>query len=97
MALQDATALQERIDDLSDEGLEHALGWLVLSSGGDADAHRERVSGFIAGPVRRHRAGWLLLALDCVNDACATNEVDFLFDLRERLDSSGLLPSCMPF
>ena len=100
MSVQSSTELQERIDDYDDDHLAQCLGWLCLSSGGDADAHRERLAAFITGPTRRHRAGWLQLALDCTDeggdDECDVDGVDLLFDLAERLDACGLLPSCLP-
>jgi hypothetical protein len=101
--LEDSDALISRVNALNLDDSRACLSWLcVHDSGADADTEilHTRLRGYLQGPARRHRAGWLQLALDCVvdgqEDDCAVDGVDLLFDLRELLDSTGLFPSAPP-
>ena len=99
-SIQTKSDLQARIDALSSEHLRNAVGWLVLSADGSDDDLKSLLKGYATGPTSRHRAGWLQLALDCTvdgqEDDCEVPGAEHLFDLRERLDKFGLLPSCIP-
>ena len=99
-SIQSKTDLHDRIAALTGGKLRECLQWLMLSDDGNAAAQRDRLRGCATGPSKRHRAGWLQLALDCTldgdGDDCAVPGADFLFELKERLDSLGLLPSMLP-
>ena len=98
--VQSKSDLVARITALSADDLRDVQLWLLLTPTGSAKAQRDRLGGGLTGPAKRHRAGWLQLALDCVadgqNDDCEVPGVDFLFEFKERLDSIGLLPSWLP-
>ena len=100
VSIQNKSELQARIDALSPEHCRDALAWLNLSAEGSEADCVTRLKGYATGPSSRHRAGWLQLSLDAVADGqeddCAVPGVEHLWDLRERLDTFGLLPSCIP-
>ena len=100
-SIQTKQELKERIQAMDVAGCRAANLWLNLSAAGSAAVLRDRLGGLLTGPARRHRAGWLQLALDCVveggEEDCDVAGCDYLFDLRERLDNHGLLPACLPF
>jgi len=101
-SIKSKTQLSACIDALSESDLSDTLLWLCIQVRGvPADEQRLRLKAFQSGPTRRHRSGWLQLALDAVADGqeddCAVPGIDALFELRERVEKHGLMPSAPPF